>query len=134
MKNILWMFFCVTTIWAQDPFEGDYTAKGFRPGEEYTSTPSYVIRCTIEKHGEYYVVRWYEKGEFAYYGLGIHIDNILSVSYLSIDKSIYGTVSYKDHKKDKGYLVGVWCISQASPDAVGNGSNGMEVLWPKKGK
>jgi len=113
-----------------DVFSGSYTAKGFRPGEPYTVEPTYVITCDIAKKGDYYVVRWYEKGQLAYYGLGIHIDHILAVSYLSTDNSIYGTVSYKDYREEKGYLVGAWCIAAAHPDALGNGSNGMEVLWP----
>lgn len=137
MKNSrILVLFCLplmtTAIHAQsDPFTGSYTGKGFRPGEKYTEKPSYVIDVTIEKTGDYYMVRWFENGNLSYYGLGIHIDNVLSVSYVSVDKSIYGTVSYKDFKKDKGYLVGAWCIAPMDPEAVGNGKNGMEVLWPK---
>ncbi len=132
MKKLILLLILSVSVWAQDPFTGKYTAKGFRPGESYTSEPTYVIKCTIDKQGEYYVVRWYEKGKLEYYGLGIHIDDVLSVSYLSVDNSIYGTVSYKNFKKDKGYIVGAWCISQTNPDALGNGQNGMEVLWPEK--
>lgn len=125
------LFSFTVTGWAQDRWSGTYTAKGFRPGESYSAKPSYVIECTIEKQGDYYIVRWFEQGKLAYYGLGVHVDNVLGVSYLSVDGSIYGTVSYKDEMKKNGYLVGAWCISQASPDAQGNGSLGMEVLWPK---
>jgi len=121
--------------WSQEhksDFSGKFTAKGFRPGEKYTAKPSYVIQCTIEKKGDYYTVRWFENGKLAYYGLGIHIDEILAVSYLSVDNSIYGTVSYKDFRKTEGYLAGAWCIAKTSPDALSNPSNGMEVLWPEK--
>lgn len=114
-----------------DPFSGTYTGKGFRPGESYDAKPSYQLEVQIEKVGDYYQVRWYEHGQQTYYGLGIHVDQVLAVSYLSMDNTIYGTVSYKDFKKEKGYLVGAWCIAPAQPDKLGNGQNGMEVLWPK---
>ncbi len=116
---------------AQDPWSGSYVAKGFRPGESYQSTPSYVIDCTIEKNGDYYTIRWYEQGKLAYYGLGVHVDHVLGVSYLSVDGSVYGTVSYRDEKQKNGYLVGAWCLAKTSPKQQGNGSLGMEVLWPK---
>lgn len=133
MKTLLSLVLLMgTQIFAgDDPWSGSFTGKGFRPGEPYTGKPTYQIEVTIEKYGDYYIVRWYERGQLSYYGLGVHIDQILAVSYVSVDKTIYGTVSYKDFKKEKGYLVGAWCISKMEPDALGSGSNGMEVLWPK---
>lgn len=143
MKSIIVLFLlCVQTVFVygqqagqsaiSTDFSGTYVAKGFRPGESYTSEPTYVIRCAINKTGDYYQVRWYEKGKLAYYGLGLHVDNVLAVSYLSVDNSIYGTVSYKDMRAEKGYLVGAWCIARTHPDALSNPSNGMEVLWPEQ--
>ena len=78
------------------------------------------------------MIRWYEKDKLAYYGLGLHIHDVLSASYLSVDNSIYGTVSYRDFRSTKGYLTGAWCIAQTHPDALSNLSNGLEVLYPEK--
>lgn len=115
---------------ATTDFSGSYIAKGFRPGEEYTATPSYVIQCVIQRNGDYYIVRWYERGQLAYYGLGLHVNDILAVSYLSVDNKIYGTVAYRDFRDTKGYLIGAWCIAQTHPKALSNPSNGIEVLYP----
>lgn len=138
MRGIVILLFC-GVLFAQDrqgeattDFSGSYIAKGFRPGEEYTATPSYIIRCVIQKKGDYYIIRWYESNKLAYYGLGLHVSNVLSASYLSVDNKIYGTVSYRDFRAEKGYLVGAWCIAQTHPDALSNPSNGMEVLYPEK--
>jgi hypothetical protein len=117
---------------ASGDFSGTYIAKGFRPGEEYTAKPSYVIQCVIQKKGDYYMLRWYENNKLAYYGLGLHVNDVLSASYLSVDNSIYGTVSYSDFRSTKGYLAGAWCIAQTHPDALSNLSNGMEILYPEK--
>ncbi len=137
-----WIFFIILfsgAVCAQDgqretvtDFSGTYVAKGFRPGEEYTATPSYVIRCVIQRKGDYYIIRWYNNNKLAYYGMGLHVSDVLSASYLSVDNKIYGTVSYRDFRADKGYLAGAWCIAQAHPDALSSPSNGMEVLYPEK--
>ena len=139
MRALVLVLFLAGTAFSQESqgetttdFSGSYIAKGFRPGEEYTAKPSYTIKCVIQKKGDYYILRWYENNKLAYYGLGLHINDVLSASYLSIDNSIYGTVSYRDFRGTKGYLAGAWCIAQAHPDALSNPSNGMEILYPDK--
>jgi len=64
MKWIALTFLLTFEVIAQDvvhgntDFSGKYAAKGIRPGEAYTATPSTVIQCAIKKNGDYYTIRW----------------------------------------------------------------------------
>lgn len=83
-------------------FSGAYAINGNNPG-----TGAYKGSLTIAARGEVYDVHWVI-GNLQYYGVGVVVNDTLSVAYTDAAKTWIGVMAYK--QRPDGALEGKWTV------------------------
>jgi len=97
--------------------EGTFNVKGWNPGVNPASKPTYNGTVKIKKSGESYMLNWkIANDEFAGIGVCDAVSKTLHVSYAHLEAGWFGVVSY-----DKN-LNGKWAVYGASPVQWGSES------------
>lgn len=87
---------------ARSGWSGTYFVNGTNPG-----VGAYTGRLTIEPRGDVYDVSWTIAKEH-YTGVGIVVNDTLSVAYTGGDRSWFGVASYR--QRADGTLDGRWAV------------------------
>ena len=87
---------------AKAAFSGTYAINGMNPG-----VGAYKGTLTIVARGEMYDVHW-AIGNLQYTGIGIVVNDTLSVAYTGADRSWMGVIAYR--QKADGALEGRWAV------------------------
>ena len=87
-------------------FSGTYTVNGNNPG-----VGAYKGTLTIVARGEVYDVHW-AIANVQYAGVGVVVNDTLSVAYSSSDKSWIGVMAYR--QRPDGSLEGRWAVQGRS--------------------
>ena len=87
---------------AKSAFSGSYAVNGVNPG-----VGAYSGTLTITARGEVYDVYW-TIANAQYSGIGIVVNDTLSVGYSAADHSWLGVIAYR--KKADGSLEGHWAV------------------------
>jgi hypothetical protein len=83
-------------------FSGTYTINGLNPG-----VGAYNGTLTIKPHGQVYDVAW-SIANAHYSGVGIVVNDTLSVAYTAADRSWLGVMAYR--QRADGSLEGRWAV------------------------
>ncbi len=123
MRRLVFVLFTVAVllgglpVQARPGFSGTYSVTGTNPGVgEYTGT------LTITPRGDVYDVKWWI-GKEQYTGVGIVVNDTLSVAYSGGDRSWLGIAAYR--QRSDGSLDGRWAVQG------GQGVRGRENATPK---
>jgi hypothetical protein len=87
---------------AKSGFSGTYTVSGMNPG-----VGAYKGTLSIVPRGDVYHVEWIV-GNVRYDGIGVALDDTLSVAYTAGDRSWMGIVAYRQNAN--GTLDGRWAV------------------------
>lgn len=87
---------------AKPAFSGSYTINGNNPG-----VGPYKGTLTITARGDVYDVYW-AIGNLQYSGVGLVVNDTLSVAYSSADRSWIGVIAYR--QRADGSLEGKWAV------------------------
>src|SRR5213082_961388 len=87
---------------ARPGWSGTYSVNGTNPG-----VGAYTGRLTITPRGDVYDVSWWIAKEH-YTGVGIVVNDTLSVAYTGGDHSWFGVASYR--QRSDGSLDGRWAV------------------------
>lgn len=90
------------SLHAKTGFSGTYTVNGNNPG-----VGPYKGTLTITPRGEVYDVYW-SINNVAYSGVGIVVNDVLSVGYTGADRSWLGVIAYRQNAS--GALEGKWAV------------------------
>lgn len=97
--------------------EGAFNVKGWNPGVDPSTKPTYSGSVKIKKSGESYVLNWkIANDEFVGIGACDAVSKTLYVSYAHLEAGWFGVVFY-----DKN-LNGKWAVSGATQDKWGSES------------
>jgi hypothetical protein len=92
----------VAPLGAKTAFSGTYTINGNNPG-----VGPYSGTLTITASGEVYNVYW-AIGNLQYAGVGLVVNDTLSVAYSAADRSWLGVIAYR--ARPDGSLEGKWAV------------------------
>ncbi len=87
---------------AKPAFSGSYTINGNNPG-----VGPYKGTLTITARGDVYDVSW-AIGNLQYSGVGLVVNDTLSVAYSAADRSWIGVIAYR--QRADGSLEGKWAV------------------------
>jgi hypothetical protein len=108
MRRLVIAFFAVALLFAglsmqgKTGFSGTYSINGTNPG-----VGAYKGTLTITPRGDVYDVRWII-AKAQYTGVGIVVNDTLSVSYTGGDRSWLGIAAYR--QRPDGTLDGRWAV------------------------
>jgi hypothetical protein len=109
--------FAAVSLEARPGFGGTYNVIGTNPG-----VGAYRGVLTITPRGEVYDVRW-TIAKLSYYGVGIVVNDTLSVAYTDSNHTFFGIASYA---RSGGSLDGRWAV------AGGPAVTGTEIATPRR--
>jgi hypothetical protein len=89
-------------VQAKTAFSGTYNINGMNPG-----VGAYKGTLTITARGDVYDVYW-AIGNLHYTGVGVVVNDTLSVAYSAADKSWLGVIAYR--ARSDGSLEGKWAV------------------------
>ena len=95
---------------AKTSFSGTYAVSGINPG-----VGPYSGTLTVVARGEVYDVMWVI-GNVQYSGIGVVVNDVLSVAYIAADRSWMGVIVYR--QRLDGSLEGKWAV-QGCPGRPG---------------
>lgn len=96
------LLFAGLSVQAKSGFSGTYSVSGTNPG-----VGAYTGTLTIVPKGDVYDVRWSIANE-KYTGVGIVVNDTLSVAYTGGDRSWMGVAAYR--QRSDGTLDGRWAV------------------------
>ena len=108
MRRVVIVFFAAALLFAglsmqgKTGFSGTYSVNGTNPG-----VGAYTGKLTITPRGDVYDVSWWIAKEH-YTGVGIVVNDTLSVSYTGGDRSWIGVAAYR--QRSDGTLDGRWAV------------------------
>jgi len=108
MRRAVIAFFAVALLFAglsmqgKTGFSGTYSVNGTNPG-----VGAYTGKLTITPRGDVYDVSWWIAKQH-YTGVGIVVNDTLSVSYTGGDRSWLGIAAYR--QRADGSLDGRWAV------------------------
>jgi hypothetical protein len=108
MRRLVIIFFAVALLFAglsmqgKTGFSGTYSINGTNPG-----VGAYKGTLTITPRGDVYDVQWWI-AKAHYTGVGIVVNDTLSVSYTGADRSWLGVAAYR--QRPDGSLDGRWAV------------------------
>ena len=108
MRRLAIVFFAAVVLCAgfsmqgRTGFSGTYSVSGTNPG-----VGAYTGKLTITPRGDVYDVSWWIAKEH-YTGVGIVVNDKLSVAYTGGDRSWIGVASYR--QRSDGSLDGRWAV------------------------